>query len=538
VSRAGRLVLSATILLSSLAACRPAKDSYIVIHSDVDCDVPRIFQLRVTISNNGRSDQKTLPEIASAELGFPSSVVLSLPNARSGAVDLAIEALDDKRNLIGQASVSGTIAVGGRIDLQVQIRVVKGSSGATCGNGVLEPGEECDDGNRISGDGCSFNCMQETNGSIDGGTPGRDGGNTPQDLAAAASGPAFAQIAVGAHSTCALRADSSLWCWGSNSYGQLLLSNTSNRLTPVELAGAAWAQTACGQTHTCAVRGDGTMSCWGNNASGQLGAATTTLGNTKTEVVGGPWQSVAAGSYQSCGIVQNGTLWCWGDNTNGQLGIGSTLPSSTPAMVAGQTWRQVSTSYLHSCAVKADGSLWCWGLNANLQLGVSSVAFSMVPSPVAGTDWKQAATGLYHSCGIKSDATLWCWGGNSSGQLGSASVPMLSTAQTSDPVPVTTTAWKIVSAGQSHTCAVALDGSLWCWGDNTHGQLGDKTQASKSTPVAVAVTGLTWTAVVAGVSHTCALATDGSLWCWGDNSAGQLGIGSNEEHLAPTRVVQ
>jgi alpha-tubulin suppressor-like RCC1 family protein len=146
-------------------------------------------------------------------------------------------------------------------------------------------------------------------------------------------------------------------------------------------------------------------------------------------------------------------------------------------------------------------------------------------------------TGLYHSCAVKTDGTLWCWGGNLSGQLGSDSIAVLPTAQTSDPVQVTGTTWKSVSAGQSHTCAVTVDGTLWCWGDNSEGQLGDGTEDSESTPVAVG-SGQTWTMVAAGISHTCALATGGSLWCWGDNSAGQLGIGSNDPRQVPTRVVQ
>jgi alpha-tubulin suppressor-like RCC1 family protein len=115
---------------------------------------------------------------------------------------------------------------------------------------------------------------------------------------------------------------------------------------------------------------------------------------------------------------------------------------------------------------------------------------------------------------------------------------VLPSSQTSDPVQVTGTTWQSVSAGQSHTCAIMLDGTLWCWGLNDSGQLGDNTLDSKSTPVAVVNSGQTWAMVAAGVTHTCALATGGSLWCWGGNSAGQLGIGSNDPGKIPTRVAQ
>jgi cysteine-rich repeat protein len=525
------------VACASFLACQGDKDSYVVIHSDVNCDVPRVFQLRVTISNQGRSSQKTFPEVASLELGFPSSIVLALPSARSGAVDLVVEALDNKHTLVGQGTVSGTIAVSGRIDLQVQLAALTSATSSVCGNGSLEPNEECDDGNRISGDGCSFNCILETSVAVDGGVSGKDAGILT-DQSSITVGTPFGQVAVGMHSTCALRTDSTLWCWGGNSYRQLLLSGTSNRLTPVQAPGAAWGQVACGQTHSCAVRIDGTLSCWGNNASGQLGATTASLDMAQTEVAGGPWQSVTTGSYQSCAIMTDGTLWCWGDNTNGQLGIAKSEPRNTPAQVAGQGWTQVSANYLHTCAVKTDGTLWCWGLNADLQVGDSLLTSYVSPTQVAGTDWAQVTTGLYHTCAVKRDATMWCWGGNYAGQLGTATIPVIATSKTSAPVQVIGADWKSVSAGQTHTCAVALDGALWCWGDNSHGQLGDKTQEMKSTPVDVVVVGQTWLAVAAAAAHTCALAAGGSLWCWGDNTAGQLGIGSNELRSSPARVVQ
>ena len=145
-----------------------------------------------------------------------------------------------------------------------------------------------------------------------------------------AAAPPFVQVAVGKENTCAIRSDSSLWCWGGNSYGQLLLSGTSNRLTPVAVAGAVWSQVACGQSHACAVSNQATLSCWGNNGSGQLGATAFSLG-WQTDVPGGPWQSVATGIYQTCAIAQDSTLWCWGDNTNGQLGTGNTNSECRPS---------------------------------------------------------------------------------------------------------------------------------------------------------------------------------------------------------------
>jgi len=494
----------AVAALSALS-CQGDKDSYVVLHSDVNCDVPRVYQLSVIVSNPGTAqDQKTVPNVASGELGFPNTIVLVLPSSRSGAISLEVEALDNKFTEVGYGAVSGEIDVGGQIDLYAQLAAVSNPP--------------------------------TSSGTVDGGASGNpDAGSTSRPDLAASSGLPFVQVAVGKESTCALRSDSSLWCWGGNSRGQLHLADTSNRLTPVMVAGAAWAQVACGQSHSCAVSSEATLSCWGNNASGQLGAAPA---GGQADVPGGPWQSVATGVYQTCAIKQDATLSCWGDNTDGQLGTGNTDPSTTPVQITGQGWGQVSTNYLHTCAVKIDGTLWCWGINDRLEAGTAS-QFPWSPVQVgSATDWAQVTTGLYHTCAVKKDGTLWCWGGNISGQLGNDSIAVLPSAQSKDPLQVTGTTWKSVSAGQSHTCAIMLDGTLWCWGSNISGQLGDSTADSKSTPVPVAASGQTWIMVAAGVTHTCALATGGTLWCWGDNSAGQLGIGSNDSREIPTRVAQ
>ncbi len=504
------LRFSAIVLL--LASCRRDRDSYIVLHNDVNCDVPRVFQLLVTIQNSGVSDQKLIPAVPSTELGFPSSIVLDLPSSRGGVVDVVVEAIDNKYQSIGQGTASGTIESGGRLDLQVQI------AAAIVTGPVVEPASPGVDGGM----------------GIDGSLNGSDGVRSD---ALVGNGVPFVRMAVGAMSSCSIRSDTSLWCWGNNTYGQLRLSGTTDRLTPIEVSGLSWSAVSCGQTHACGLRVDGTLSCWGNNGSGQLGVATTTTSNQQTEVANGPWQSVSAGSYQTCAIKTDATLWCWGDNTNGQLGTGSTVPSTDPLQVLGAGWSQVSTGYLHTCALKQDGTLWCWGLNADLQLGNPSVAFLMSPGQVAGSDWTQVTTGLYHTCALKQDGSLWCWGGNYKGQLGNAGVPAQDNSKTSDAVQVAG-AWLSVSAGQSHTCGIMSDQSLWCWGDDTQGQLGDAKETPQSAPVAIGVPGQTWQAVAAGLAHTCGLAPGGTLWCWGSDANGQLGIGSLEWRQVPTLVTQ
>jgi alpha-tubulin suppressor-like RCC1 family protein len=507
------------LLLASLVcalSCQKQKDSFIVLHTDVNCDVPRVYQLRITITNDGLADQKTVPETPSAELGFPSSLVLDLASSRSGVVQLVIEAIDDKRRLIGQGTASGQIDQGNSLDIPIQIAAV------TAGTVVT---------------------TQDAGGtaSLDGGVAVDEGPATKTDALATTSGTSgipFLQVAAGTQSTCGVRTDGSLWCWGDNTYGQLRLSGSSSRLTPSQLLGASSQHVACGQTHCCGLRTDGTLSCWGYNGSGQLGSTPVAQPGQQVDVAGA-WLEVATGSYQSCGIKSDFTLWCWGDNTNGQLGNGGADTAGQPTQVAGDGWKQVSSGYLHTCAVKQGGTLWCWGLNANLQLG--DAQYHPSPSQVAGSDWLQVATGLYHTCATRTDGSLLCWGGNISGQLGNAGVPVDptgATSKTADPVLVAGT-WSTIAAGQSHTCGIQPDKSLWCWGDNTKGQLGDNTLLAKSEPNQVVVAGQTWEQVAAGAEHTCAMATGGAVWCWGANLGGQLGLGSSGAPKEfPARVVQ
>jgi cysteine-rich repeat protein len=407
-----------------------------------------------------------------------------------------------------------------------------------CGDGIVETGEQCDDGNRVSGDGCSSDCRIETpTPLVDGGVLlGMDGGTRDTTSTGGSSVP-FLQVAVGDNHTCAVRVDSTLWCWGNNASGQLRLASTKNRLSPANVGGTAWNRVSCGQSHSCSLRTDGSLSCWGNNSSGQLGDSTIGAGG-QTEVVGNSaWKSVSAGSYQTCGVQQDGTLWCWGDDTNGQLGIGSLDNQSAPVLVAGAGFAHVSASYLHACATKDDGSMWCWGLNSDAQTGSNSGSYETSPVPLDSADWVDVTTGLYHSCGLKRDNTLWCWGGNKYGQIGNATIPAQDLSSTATAVQVDGI-WQSISAGQSHTCAIKFDGSLWCWGDNSSGQLGTSSAIGSSVPTLVASLVETWTMVASGISHTCAIATDGSLWCWGDNTNGQLGLGNTTAHPLPTKVMQ
>jgi len=200
ISRLAAFFTTAVVLCT--LSCQSEKDSYVVLHTDVNCDVPRVYQLRVTVINPGTPEfQKIVPEAAAGELGFPSTLVLDLPSSRSGAIQVQVEAIDNKFTLIGSGTISGQIVAGGRIDLDVRLAAL-GSAPAS-------------------------------SGSVDSGQPGDpDAGTTGPLESTAGGGVPFAQVAVGKESTCAIRSDGSLWCWGSNTYDQLLFAQHLQPLDP------------------------------------------------------------------------------------------------------------------------------------------------------------------------------------------------------------------------------------------------------------------------------------------------------------------
>jgi trimeric autotransporter adhesin len=218
------------------------------------------------------------------------------------------------------------------------------------------------------------------------------------------------------------------------------------------------------------------------------------------------------------GLVVTPELWVWGSNEIHQLGINN--PSNpypqTPitTFAGGANWKQVSAGNGFMAAIKTDGSLWTWGNNTNGKLGVgdSTERRTPVTTFAGGTTWKQVDCGETHTAAIKTDGSLWTWGLNSSGQLGNFS-------NTLSNIPVTTfsggNTWKSVACGNNNTAAIKTDGTLWTWGDNNNGKLGINGYDNKNTPVTTFVGGTTWKQVSCGGQHTVAIKTDGSLWNWG-----------------------
>jgi alpha-tubulin suppressor-like RCC1 family protein len=343
------------------------------------------------------------------------------------------------------------------------------------------------------------------------------------------SGASFVSAAAGLLFTCGVRHDGSMFCWGDNSEKQLGTNSTQASIpSPTQLAGSRWQAVTAGQYHACALDSSNLLTCWGRADSGQLGKILSSgkpVANGEiVQLADSDWATVAAGAYHTCAKKQDNSLWCWGQNFSGQLGLGVSAPQEedTPTKVGDDmTWAMLTVGSSHVCATKTDTTVWCWGSNSDGQIGSGSSATMFVPAQIgsAGVVW--VAAGASHTCATYSDGSLACWGGNDAGQLGDGT-----TAKKNVPTPVTGNGWALVSAGGSHTCAIKTDGTLWCWGSNTSGQLGDGSSVGHIQPTQVkSVTG-TWSALSLGNSHTCGLLSTGSLYCWGDNSKGQIGVGT------------
>lgn len=327
-----------------------------------------------------------------------------------------------------------------------------------------------------------------------------------------------------------------LYAWGYNAFGGLGLNSTTARSSPVQVGSLTnWKSMSCGQGHTLSVKTDGTLWSWGWNSYGELGSNSTTNRSSPLQVgTLTDWKSVSTSYVSSFAIKDNGGLWSWGRGLNGILGSGSTANRSSPVRVGALSdWKQISAGGSHAAAIKNDGGLWTWGNNNNGQLG-SGLARSSPARVGALSDWKLVSCGEYHTLATKVDGTLWAWGLNLSGQVGDNS-----TTTKSSPVWIgNQTDWKLAAAGgtSGSSLAIKYNGTLWSWGHNAYGQLGLGDITNRSSPVQVG-TLTNWKDVTTtAFRHTVSLKTDGTLWSWGRNNVGQLGQNDITPRSSPVQI--
>jgi alpha-tubulin suppressor-like RCC1 family protein len=393
--------------------------------------------------------------------------------------------------------------------------------------------------------------------------------------------------------TIALKTDGSLWSTGNNLYGQLGLGDNNNRNIFTKIGNDTWIKIETGSYYTSVIKNDNTLWTTGLNTSGQLGLGDNTNRNVLTQVITGginTWTKISGGGSFSIGLKTDNTLWSWGSNTSGQLGLGNITNYNSPQQVSVSTYYlNIYTCFSTSYFIKNNNTVWSTGSNFNGLLGygeygVNSTTFNQIGS----SQWMDINTGYYTMCLIdnnynlyfiggnnynqfgmnyigtfpykyptlyddtdtwlsyyfsysifiiKSNGTLWSSGNNTRGQLGLGNlITKYELTQVG-----TDTNWLYITSSNSEintifaSAGIKTDGTLWTWGTNTNGTLGLGNNTSYYTPQKVG-TDTNWAKVSVGSAHMLAIKTDGTLWAWGLNTSGQLGTGNTTTLNSPIKI--
>ena len=359
--------------------------------------------------------------------------------------------------------------------------------------------------------------------------------------------------------SCVLNEVGAAYCWGANTAGVFGTGDTVSSTVPRPAAGGMrFVKIGVGNNFACGLALTATVYCWGAGGSGQLGTGSTATTMTPTPVIGGhQFQSLTVGANFACGIEVGTSLgYCWGNNHDGELGVGDTVSRSSPIAVSGAfRFTDLRAGLQHMCGVVGGGanSVYCWGWNSAYGEVTGTVGPNVLapraitlPANIVGA---AAAPGALGSCVLGTDGSGYCWGSNFLGELGLGST---SGGLTSSPTKM---AGSVIFTGLakatannlfSGSCGWSASGAVYCWGVNSAGQLGASTLSTQcvfgsstygcsGTPVLVdGTTG--FVAVAAGGEHVCGISKAHTLLCWGVNRNGQLGNGTFVNASVPTPV--
>ncbi len=366
----------------------------------------------------------------------------------------------------------------------------------------------------------------------------------------------ISSLSLGSLHSCAVT-NHGTFCWGSNAYNELGDRSFTAQSHPVPMTEVdGFSQLSSGYSYNCALV-SGQIRCWGFNYQAMLGNTSVNSQVTATCSISSPCDSpvpvaveqiggggalsgalaVAAGTHHACAITSSGGVACWGTNYSGELGNGTITSSEVPVQATGLlsgTTAVAVASGGTTCAITTGGAVMCWGYNLYGQIGDNTTVDKTIP--VAANVLTSGVTAISasanHFCAIQAGA-VYCWGQNNIGQLGDGT---FTNRHVPTAVSGLTTGATALASGGDFTCAL-VSGAIYCWGYNLYGNLGNGASSTfTNTPALVIGMGSGVTAIGAGLSHTCAI-MGAHVYCWGDNTYGQLGTGTNISKAVPMQVV-
>ena len=336
-------------------------------------------------------------------------------------------------------------------------------------------------------------------------------------------------ISNGGNHNIGTKTDGTLWAWGLGDYGALGNGTGWSAESPQQIGTATdWREVHAGASHSLGIKDSGLLWAWGSNEHGQLGiGSTASFSLIPVQVGTSTWKTVAGGTGHSVGIKSDGTLWSWGENQYYKLGDGTQIDRLSPVLISSSTnWKMVSCSTFRTIALKEDGTIWVWGSNS-VHLGVagmgSQTPYITTPTQVGtDTDWESVAAGSGALLAIKTNKTLYSWGSGDAGGLGNG----IEFPGVIIPTQIGTAAnWESIDASYQSSFGIQSDGTLWAWGNNMWGNLGNGNQTNLLYPTQI-TTDTDWKSVSTNPWHTAAIKTDGSLYTWGTHWNLNLGNGS------------
>jgi alpha-tubulin suppressor-like RCC1 family protein len=348
-----------------------------------------------------------------------------------------------------------------------------------------------------------------------------------------ANGPA--NLSAGLFASCGLTAQGAAYCWGNSVGGLLGNGSTTSHTGPVPVSGGhTFTHISVGALDACGVATGGALYCWGDPNYGSFGNGSAPGGSAVTTPAsagnGMTFSSISVGWGNFCGM-SNGAAYCWGNNSNGADGTGDTIHRWSPAKVlvpSGVTLKSVSAGSGYACGLSTTGTAYCWGSNYNGTLGMGSSTPAHIDSmrPVAGGQvFTSLAVGTIAVCGLTGSGTVYCWGEGVNGN-GTTATEYAPTA-----VQMSGQTFTQVSMLGPHACGLTASGAAYCWGENTHGALGSGSFTTTGTTMNQVVGGLTFSTIMGGGTTTCGYTTKNAMYCWGDNTALQLGLSPTADSM-------